>query len=137
MKLHTFDYDQLTFVREGKWATLVHDINIALRTNEGSYLLKIEAGFKWNGNSGCFPCRFSKTNERYNVAILVHDALYHRLMLKEDADDILRGCLRECGYGRFMAGIIHRAVTLFGTHAYTDDDDMTRVNKQYLTLTRF
>lgn len=137
MKLERFEYTPLEFSRKGNIATLTEDIRIALYTNEGTYLLDAAKGFKWNGNSGAFPCRFSKDNEDYNVIILVHDLLYHRIGLsKAEADDILRGGLRQAGYGRFMAGIIHKAVTLFGRCAYNADDEMTFDNLDYISLTK-
>lgn len=135
MKLYSFTYDRLEYVREGKIATLSNDIHITLYTDEGEIDIFVTPGFKWNGNSGAFPCRFSKTNEQYNVAILIHDVLYHRVGLsKDDADDILRGALREAGYNRFMAGLIHKAVTLFGRCAYNEDDQMTLDNLDYITV---
>lgn len=137
MKLERFEYTPLVFERNGKIATLTEDIRIALYTNEGTYVLDAAKGFKWNGNSGAFPCRFSKDNEDYNVIILVHDLLYHRIGLsKADADDILRGGLRQAGYGRVMAGIIHKAVTLFGRCAYNADDEMTMDNLDFIRLTK-
>lgn len=133
MKLHKFEYTPLTFEKKKNIATLLEDIRIALYTDEGTYVLDIAKGFKWNGNSGAFPCRFHKTNTDYNVIILVHDALYHRIGLsKADADDILRGGLREAGYGRIMAGIIHQAVTQFGWKAFNSNDEMTLDNLDFI-----
>ena len=98
---------------------LTKDIIVILHTDTNDYELYIEKGFKWNGNTGCFPCRFHKENERYNVAILTHDVLYHDIGIsKEDADDILRGALRESGYSRLMAGLIHKAVQIFGKKSF-------------------
>lgn len=136
MKLNSFTYDQLVFDRAGKIATLTCPIQIILNVDDNkSITIMVNPGFKWNGNSGAFPCRFSKDNEEYNVAILTHDVLYHRIGLsKADADDILRGMLREAGYGRFMAGLIHRAVTIFGRCAYNEDDEMTLDNLDYITV---
>lgn len=137
MKLHRFEYTPLVFEKKKNIATLLEDIRIALYTDEGTYILSISKGFKWNGNTGCFPCRFHKTNTDYNVIILVHDALYHRIGLsKADADDILRGGLREAGYGRIMAGIIHQAVTQFGWKSFNSDDEMTMDNLDYLSLVK-
>ena len=135
MKLNSFTYDQLVFDRAGKIATLTCPIQIILNVdNNKDIVIQVNPGFKWNGNSGAFPCRFSKDNEEYNVAILTHDVLYHRVGLsKSDADDILRGMLREAGCGRFMAGLIHRAVTIFGRCAYNEDDEMTMDNLDYIT----
>lgn len=136
MKLRTFEYTPLTFEKKKNIATLLEDIRIALYTDEGTYVLDIAKGFKWNGNSGAFPCRFHKTNTDYNVAILVHDVLYHRIGLsKAAADDILRGGLREAGYGRIMAGIIHQAVTQFGWKAFNSNDEMTMYNLDHISLT--
>lgn len=135
MKLYSFSYTPLNYFIEGKYATLMADIKITLHTDQGKYILDIRKGFKWNGNSGAFPCRFHNTNMDYNVIILVHDALYHRIgMSKADADDILRGGLRQAGYGRVMAGTIHLAVTWFGRCAYNDDDELTFKNVRYLAL---
>lgn len=129
MKLHDFRYTPLEYTIKDKIATLTKDIVITLDTDRGEYKVYACKGFKWNGNTGCIPCRFSKDNEKYNAIILVHDILYHRIGLsKSDADDILRGGLREAGYGRIMAGMIHRAVMLFARYAFWSDDEMTRNN---------
>lgn len=137
MTLDKFEYTPLVFTREGNIATLEEDIRIALYTNEGTYVIDVAKGFKWNGNSGAFPCRFHKTNVEYNAIILVHDVLYHRVGLsKADADDILRGGLRESGYGRIMAGIIHQAVTQFGWKAFNSNDEMTLDNLDFIKLTK-
>lgn len=137
MTLYELKYTPLVFTREGNIATLEKDIRIALYTNEGTYVIDVAKGFRWNGNSGAFPCRFHKTNTDYNVIILVHDVLYHRIGLsKADADDILRGGLRESGYGRVMAGIIHQAVTQFGWKAFNSNDKMTMDNLDYITLSK-
>lgn len=133
MKLHKFEYTPLIFEKKKNIATLLEDIRIALYTDEGTYILSISKGFKWNGNSGAFPCRFHKTNTDYNVIILVHDVLYHRIGLsKADADDILRGGLRDAGYGRVIAGIIHQAVTQFGWKAFNSNDEMTLDNLDFI-----
>lgn len=135
MTLLRFSHTPLLFSRDGNIATLLENMRIVLDTDQGKYLLTIRKGFRWNGNSGAFPCRFHKTNTKYNVIILVHDALYHRIgMSKADADDILRGGLRIAGYGRVMAGTIHLAVTWFGRCAYNEDDEMTLSNLKYLKL---
>lgn len=135
MKLKTFAYTELQYTRTKDIATLKKDITITLCTDAGTYELTVKAGFKWNGNSGAFPCRFHKTNTDYNVIILVHDALYHRIGLsKADADDILRGGLRESGYGRIMAGIIHKVVTQFGWKAFNSNDEMTLDNLDFISL---
>lgn len=124
MTLKEFYNSSLEYERKGNIATLLKDILILLETDKGMFRLTVKKGFKWNGNSGAFPYRFSKDNERYNVSILIHDVLYHDsntthlYITKADADDILRGCLRESGYCRLMAGIIHKAVTLFGNHSF-------------------
>lgn len=137
MTLNKFEYTPLVYSREGNIATLEEDIRIVLYTTEGTYVLDVAAGFKWNGNSGAIPCRFHKTNVAYNVIILVHDVLYHRVGLsKADADDILRGGLRESGYGRIMAGIIHQAVTQFGWKSFNSDDEMTLDNLDYITINK-
>lgn len=120
MKLKEFYCSPLVYSVNGKIATLLENIKVILETDCGEHEIIVKKGFKWNGNSGAFPCRFHKNNERYNVSILVHDVLYHDLgwFTKNQADDILRGCLRESGYGRLMAGAIHRAVTWFGGRSF-------------------
>ena len=114
-----FYNSELCFTKNKDIATLTKDLIVILHTDKKDYELYIEKGFKWNGNTGCFPCRFHKENERYNVAILTHDVLYHDIGIsKEDADDILRGALRESGYSRLMAGLIHKAVQIFGKKSF-------------------
>lgn len=111
-------------------AILTKDLTVVLHCEEQDMILRISEGFVWNGNSGSFPCRFSKNNERYNVAILCHDVFYHDIgVSKSDADDILRGCLRESGYNRLMAGTIHRAVQIFGDKSFGRVEHKSNIDK--------
>lgn len=135
MKLKSFEYTPLKYTVKGKIATLESDIEITLHTTEGLFRLIISKGFRWNGNSGAFPCRFHKTNTRYNVIILVHDALYHRIgVSRADADQILCDGIKQSGYSKLMAEMIHFAVTTFARHAYNEDDEMTLDNLDCLAL---
>lgn len=136
MKLEKFTYDKpIQYTRRGNIATLTRKVKIKLYTDEGTYLLTVDKGFRWNGNSGSFPCRFHDTNIEYNTIILVHDALYHRIGLsKADADNILCGGLKQAGYGVIMRELIHFAVNTFARCAYNSDDEMTIENLDYLDL---
>lgn len=120
MKLIDFYNSPLQYVKVNNTeAILTKDLTVVLHCKEQDMILRISEGFVWNGNSGSFPCRFSKNNERYNVAILCHDVFYHDIGIsKSDADDILRGCLRESGYNRLMSGLIHKAVQIFGNKSF-------------------
>ena len=116
-------------------AILTKDLSVILHCKEQDIILRISEGFIWNGNSGSFPCRFSKDNERYNVSILCHDVFYHDIGIsKSDADDILRGCLRESGYNRFMAGLIHKAVQIFGNKSFGNIEHKSNIDKIKMTM---
>lgn len=116
-------------------AILTKDLAVILHCIEKDIVLRISEGFIWNGNSGSFPYRYSADNERYNVAILCHDVFYHGIGIsKSDADDILRGCLRESGYNRLMAGLIHKAVQLFGNKAFGCIEHKDNLNKIKISI---
>lgn len=114
----------LIYTREGNIATLSCDLRIIEETDQGVITCTVKKGFKWNGATGGIVKRFSETNELYNVVVLFHDVCYTfgSGICKVDADDLLRGGLRECGYGRVMAGVIHRAVTWFGSLVFGTDE---------------
>lgn len=136
MVLYSYSYDVFSYDIVGKIATLKDDIHVKLYTSDGVYAIEVRNGFRWNGTTGGIPYRFHKTNQAYNFAIFVHDVLYHRIGLsKADADEILCKSLRIAGYSKWQAELIHFAVATFGRKSFTEDDEMTIENLDYITFT--
>lgn len=92
-----------------------------------TYLIKIQRGFMWNGASvpklfQWFLPNFDKENNLYNVAALVHDAMYaSKLWNRFRADDLFRSILRDAGVSRFKAGLADKILIFAGSH-YGDDE---------------
>lgn len=110
---------------------LLEDIYIDFRIDEKLYRLYLKAGYLTDGLS--IPSIFTwylptwdKKNIVYNLAGVVHDALYcikaNCLFNRETADDVLRGILRDSGISRRKAGMADKCVELFGKKHWGDDN---------------
>lgn len=100
-----------------------NDFGITLDDKEKKYRFKLKKGLLTDGGSIPFMLRwFAKgwTNDyRYNACYILHDGLYgSELLSKEQADDILRSSLRDCGLDRFHASTICWAVKTFAKSHY-------------------
>lgn len=53
--------------------------------------------------------------EEYEAAAIVHDVLYDsEYWVRDQADDCFHDLMRACGVGKLRAGIMYRAVRMFG-----------------------
>lgn len=103
------------------------DCTITVVENHWKLTFTIKAGAIWNGAS--VPKIFQwylpdidYTNQLYNYASLIHDALYaSKKVSKEVADDIFRSILRDSGISRVKAGIAHQCLKLAKKHYGTDE----------------
>lgn len=75
--------------------------------------------FKW------FLKNWDETNDLYNLAGVVHDALYCRkgfnIFTRDECDDIFRGLLRISGQDRFHASTADFILRYFGKTHWGDD----------------
>ena len=80
--------------------------------------ITVPAGFEYDGASiprSCWSIIGSPFAPEFMTAAVFHDWLYYTHTLnREDADQVLYDLLRENGVGSVKAGIIHRAVRMFG-----------------------
>lgn len=80
--------------------------------------ITVPAGFEYDGASIPRPCWSiigSPFAPEFMTAAVFHDWLYYTHTLnREDADQVLYDLLRENGVGAVKAGVIHRAVRMFG-----------------------
>lgn len=95
------------------------------------FAMRFENGFACDGLSVPKPLRWflpswDKKNGNYNLAGVVHDALYGNAgfdrFTREECDDIFRGLLRESGISRFKAGCADKAVGWFANKHFGSDD---------------
>lgn len=76
----------------------------------------------------------------YNLSGAVHDWLYttggnYGALTREECDDMLRGLIRESGYGRFKAGCADKAVEWFaGGRSHWKNDSYNIADKCVLTM---
>lgn len=75
--------------------------------------------FRW------FLKNWDDSNDLYNLAGVVHDALYCRegfkIFSREECDDIFRGLLRISGQDRFHASTADFILWIFGRRHWGDD----------------
>lgn len=105
------------------------DIFVTVRDETGMhYEFHLLPGFRCDGCSApwCFHWfapKWHETNDLYNIAVCLHDALYATgLMHREHADDLLRGLLRDAGFSRFKASTICYCVNQFAASHYDKDE---------------
>ena len=93
-------------------------VTIDLVTDEGTLSFTIYDGFLFDGRSGGKLVDWVIPNlgtQDEVVAWLVHDvSFYPDTVSFELANDLLYLLLRRSGMGRFRAGLVYRAVTIFG-----------------------
>lgn len=80
--------------------------------------ITVPAGFEYDGASiprAAWSIIGSPFAPEFMTAAVFHDWLYYTHTLnREDADQVLYDLLRENGVGAVKAGVIHRAVRMFG-----------------------
>ena len=99
------------------------------------FVITLYKGFRTDGLSvpkvfQWFLPQWDNKNPTYNLAGIIHDALYTRkgfyLLSREECDSVLRGLMRDSGISRFKAGCADKAVEWFAggeTHWGNDDFD--------------
>lgn len=115
--------------------TLKKDAQITLLINknkvDAKYVFKFKKGFKCDGLSvpkvfQWFLKRWDDDNMLYNLAGVVHDALYgnkgFKTFTRDDSDAIFRGILREAGCNRFHASTADFALGIAAKSHWGDDD---------------
>lgn len=133
MKCNSFSHTPLIREIDGDWATLKAGIQVVIDTDEGKLIITAAKGFTWNGKSFPIPKRFYNNNE--DICYLVHDILYHNVGLsRADADDILRGMLREVGRSRFYASTTCWGCNTFARKAFGGNDKRTLDNLDLITV---
>lgn len=109
------------------------DIHVTIRDNDDIYYhWTLHKGFRTDGGSvpgalQWFVPSWSENNHIINIAYALHDAAYGtEYMTRADADDMLRGLLRDAGLSRFRASTVCVAVKQFACCHYGivhDDND--------------
>lgn len=130
MNFSVIQHDKLVSHIEKDLHVLDQDLSIALINNEKNTVvfnikkgamcdgLSIPWGFRW------FLPTWDENNELYNIAGLLHDALYaSELVCKDIADDIFRGILRDAGISRFKASTAEWCVQTFAKCHYGKKHD--------------
>lgn len=114
---------------EDELYVLDKDLHVSVMTETGAvYLFTLYKGFKCNGGSVPKPFRWFMPSwddkvPLLCVAYMLHDWLYASTMMpKEQADDLLRGLLRDAGYNRFHASTVCWAVNTFAKSHYGHDE---------------
>jgi len=110
-------------------------VDITIRTDEGVLRYFIRPGFLTDMRSGshCIDPiipKFTKNN-KYNLAILVHDVNYtknemgtHFIEDRQKCDELLRQMAIQSGeIGSVKAAIMYRAVRMFGGSAFNADNE--------------
>ena len=131
--IHTNNENKLWQKYDNFWE-LTRPIKTTI-TNEKNeiFVIKLYKGFRTDGLSvpkvfQWFLPQWDNNNPNYNLAGIVHDALYTRkgfgLLSREDCDSVLRGIMRDSGISRFKAGCADKAVELFagGENHWGNDD---------------
>ena len=112
------------------------DCCISIVENHWKVTFTIKAGAIWKGASipkifRWYLPQIDYTNQLYNYASVIHDALYaSKKVSKAIADDIFRSILRDSGIGRIKAGIAHQCLKLAKKHYGTDEYGL----KDYLLM---
>lgn len=129
MNVKVLKYDSLEYRKEKDLYILEEDLNVTLQDNKGNkFTVTIKEGAKCDGLSvpaafTWFLPKWDKKNELYNIAGIVHDALYaSELVHKDIADDIFRGILRDSGVSRLKASTAEWCVEKFAKKHYGSDE---------------
>lgn len=126
MVLDTYIPGTYTCTHRGCKYYLNNDVTSVMIAHRGNKKYKIECtlktGFQTDGAS--VPWLFSwfvpkwSSDTAYNMAAMLHDAMYGEkgfgILSREECDDLYRGMLRNCGIGRFKAGVVDKCIELFG-----------------------
>ena len=129
MNFTVIAYDSLFYYKENGLYVIEDDFSVVLcDNNDNVFTITIKEGAKCDGLSvpavfTWFLPKWDKKNELYNIAGIVHDALYaSKLVHKDIADDIFRGILRDSGVSRFKASTAEWCVEKFAKKHYGSDE---------------
>ena len=108
------------------------------------YQIRLYKGFRCDGLSvpkvfQWYLPSWDKDNSLYNLAGVIHDALYTvsgaNIFSREECDDIFRGLLRDSGISRFKAGLADKAVELFaGGDKHWGNDTWNNKDKIHIKI---
>lgn len=134
MHYYTVDYDygEWRYLEEiGTWQC-VSEAHLTTRDELGTIIkFKLYPYFRTDGGSipkllqKPFGVRswYEDTHKLTSIAFAVHDMMYMgRFLAKDLADDLLRATLRDDGWGRVRAGIIHQCVDKFASRHWGTDE---------------
>lgn len=132
--------DPLVYYKENDLYVIDEDFSIVLEDNHKNvFTITIKEGAKCDGLSIPFLFRWflpkwNEKNELYNIAGIVHDALYaSELVHKDIADDIFRGILRDSGISRFKGSTAEWCVEKFAKSHYGKKHDKYNM-RNYIEL---
>ena len=126
MTLDTYVPGAFTYRKVSDNYFITSDVCSILTAHKGgkSYIINptLKVGFRSDGASvpyllTWFLPRWDKKNPAYNMAAMIHDALYanrgYGYFTREECDDLYRGMLRNCGISRLKAGLVDKSIELF------------------------
>lgn len=132
--VRVIDHSPLIYKNKGSIITLMDNVWIkfivSIAGKEHTVTFKFQPGYKCDGLSvpklfRWFLINWDDTNELYNLAGMVHDALYGRkgfcIFTRDECDAIFRGLLRESGKDRKHASMADWAVGMFASGHWGDD----------------
>lgn len=129
MHFYIRHFDSLVYHKEDGLYVLDQDLHVTATDDKGAvYLFTLYTGFKCNGGSvpkvfRWFMPSWDDNVPLLNIAYCLHDWLYaSSYMPKEQADDLLRGLLRDAGYNRFHASTVCWVVNNFAKSHYGHDE---------------
>ena len=129
MHFYIQHFSNLVYHKEDGLYVLDNDLYVIVTDETGAvYMFTLYKRFKSNGGSVPKIFRWFMPSWDDNVpllciAYLLHDWLYASAELpKEQADDLLRGLLRDAGYNRFHASTVCWAVNTFAKSHYGKDE---------------
>lgn len=129
MHFYIRHFDELVYHIEDELYVLDKDLHVVVMDETGAvYTFTLYKGFRCNGGSVPKPFRWFMPSwddkvPLLNLAYCLHDWLYASSMMpKEQADDLLRGLLRDAGYNRFHASTVCWAVNTFAKSHYGHDE---------------
>lgn len=119
-----------SWVKNGHLYQAMDDIYVTVRDQDGvHYEFHLLPGFLTDG--GSVPAAFrwfvpswSSVNWLINIAYALHDAVYAAgILSRSEADDLLRGLLRDAGLSRVRASTVCWCVNRFAKGHYGPKND--------------
>ena len=117
--------NEKSWIKNGELYQAIDDIFVTVKDHDNMYYeWHLLPGFLTDGGSvpRCFRWfvpSWSKSNHVLNLAFALHDAAYASALLdRNDADDLVRGLLRDAGLCRLRASTVCYAVNKFAEDHY-------------------